>query len=803
MSNSASIITQNYSVCDSKCVKTGSSTSQTEIKTEQQIPLQLFPKKPSINQSGERIKLASNYFAFSFTDTSKSCFFKYNVDFSPEIPGDSVALRRRIFGKIGKEIGERFGNFLFHNTVFFATENINEPEMKYKVKMDDQEYEVIIKWANYVEANSVESLPLFKRFFYNLLTKMNYIQFKKSYFDKGALKKVQDIEIWPGFDPSINLYQDKILLNLNTLSKIIRPQNALDFLNNLSRNFKSSQADFQEKANEAFKGMSALTRYNNDKTFTITSVDFTLNPKSTFETKKGPISYVDYYKEKYKKNIRELTQPLLVSTDKKTKKTIHFIPEFCYLTGLTDEMRSNFNFMKQVSQYTIGQANSKMNECINLVKNIIKNVECNKDIKKWGISISQNPVCLEGRKLNPGCMQMKNKNSFPIEGSNDIDRKVQAEMFSTPKIYNWIIFYSRNNKQLIERTFINTFLQCIQTFKFEINKPKLCEVNSTRYPDWEREIKNNVNKDTQFVFLVIPGNRGKGFFYNEVKSFFTHEVGIPCQVMLEGTLKKDRGLRSVINKILIQICAKIGGEPWVIDQIPCKSKPTMLMSFCVYKNIIVSCGTYNRNFSKYNSKVVEFPEPSQIKEKICNLFKFQVEQFKKKTGVDPENIIIFRDGITPSLKKMVIDEIKAINETIKEINPKIQFSYIQINKKHNLKVVIEKSGNNYENIPSGTLIDNAVVGNDYEFYLVSQKSNQGISQATQYKIIFDGIGLKPEDIHLLVYKTCFLYYNWVGGIKTPAPAHYAKKLAFLIGDKMSNRGNVTLPNEKIGALYFL
>ena len=83
------------------------------------------------------------------------------------------------------------------------------------------------------------------------------------------------------------------------------------------------------------------------------------------------------------------------------------------------------------------------------------------------------------------------------------------------------------------------------------------------------------------------------------------------------------------------------------------------------------------------------------------------------------------------------------------------------------------------------------------------KSGQGISQATQYKVLFDEIGLEPEQLHLLVYKLCFMYYNWTGAIKTPAPSYYAKKLAFLIGDKLCARGGLCMPNDRISSLYFL
>ena len=43
---------------------------------------------------------------------------------------------------------------------------------------------------------------------------------------------------------------------------------------------------------------------------------------------------------------------------------------------------------------------------------------------------------------------------------------------------------------------------------------------------------------------------------------------MPSQVVLSNTISRGKNIRSICSKILIQICAKVGGEPWAIERLP-------------------------------------------------------------------------------------------------------------------------------------------------------------------------------------------------------------------------------------------
>lgn len=93
-------------------------------------------------------------------------------------------------------------------------------------------------------------------------------------------------------------------------------------------------------------GKIVMTHYNK-RTYRIDDLDYTKNPQSTFHLRKEDrdISYLEYYKKRYNIDVRQPTQPLLVSrptrrdANRGDDQPIYLIPELCGMTGLTDDQK--------------------------------------------------------------------------------------------------------------------------------------------------------------------------------------------------------------------------------------------------------------------------------------------------------------------------------------------------------------------------------------------------------------------------------------------------------------------------------
>lgn len=106
----------------------------------------------------------------------------------------------------------------------------------------------------------------------------------------------------------------------------------------------------------------------------------------------------------------------------------------------------------------------------------------------------------------------------------------------------------------------------------------------------------------------------------------------------------------------------------------------------------------------------------------------------------------------------------------------------------------------YVNAPPGTVIDSVVTTKYmYDFYIISQFIREGTSTPSHYVVLEDEKEFDPDILQRMTYKLCYLYYNWPGTVRVPAPCQYAHKLADLIGMSVKSRVDDKLADK----LYFL
>lgn len=366
-------------------------------------------------------------------------------------------------------------------------------------------------------------------------------------------------------------------------------------------------------------------------------------------------------------------------------------------------------------------------------------------------------------------------------------------MYDQPPLKTWGIFHGERDAQVCKQ-FTQTMEQVLQQFGFESAQPQtfVLKGNPMNAQTWIRELKGKLNNNVQACVLLLPGAKGKTSLYDDIKRFLLAEFPVPSQVVLCNTISKGKNLRSIVNKILIQITAKIGGIPWTVDALPFMDKPTMICGMDVFhstslgkKSVLALTASINNSATKYfSSCVVQGELGEEAANSLQNGMTKGLEAFKKANGSYPERMIFYRDGVGEGqVNGICTPEIEQIKAAIAGLGIQVQFMYINVSKRINTRIFGGDVGS-FRNPMPGTVIDTSITDSGiYEFFLVSTAAKQGLSSPVRYTVLFDSLGESPDKIELLTYKLCYTYYNVSGSIKEPSAIRYAHRLAALIGER--------------------
>jgi aubergine len=139
---------------------------------------------------------------------------------------------------------------------------------------------------------------------------------------------------------------------------------------------------------------------------------------------------------------------VIISKDRKTGKKIVLIPELCNMTGLTDEMRANFNLMKELAQVQHKDANRRRQEVETLLQEMQQFPKVKEKMLAWKVDIDPKPLQCKGQMMRAGNILMGDNKSFAADcNPNDFDRAIQQKQFEQKDLTMWAIFHGRRDGQ--------------------------------------------------------------------------------------------------------------------------------------------------------------------------------------------------------------------------------------------------------------------------------------------------------------------------------------------------------------------
>ncbi|XP_062999758.1 piwi-like protein 1 [Elgaria multicarinata webbii] len=761
-------------------------------------------KESKTGTSGTLIRLSTNH--FRLTSRPQWALYQYHIDYSPHM--EARRLRSALLFQHEDLIGRTHA---FDGTILFLPKKLeNKVTEVFSQTRQGENVKITVTLTNELPSTSPTCLQFYNIIFRRLLKIMNLQQIGRNYYkpsDPIDIPKHR-LMIWPGFTTSILQYETSIMLCTDVSHKVLRSETVLDFMYSMFD--EVGEQRFREMCAKELVGLIVLTRYNN-KTYRVDDIDWDSNPQEVFKKSDGSeIRFVDYYKMQYGQEITDLHQPVLISQPKRKRGPggvmagpAILIPELCYLTGLTDKMRSDFSVMKDLSVHTRLAPEQRMREVGRLINYINKDDNVQKELRDWGLSFESNLLSFSGRVVQPEKIHQGGKVFDYNPQLADWSKETRgARLISVKPLDNWLLIYTRRNYEAANVLAQNLF-KVTPAMGIQMNKAIMVEVED-RTEAYLRILKQKVVSDTQMVVCLLSSNRKDK--YDAIKKYLCTDCPTPSQCVLARTLSKPQTVMAIATKIALQMNCKMGGELWSVE-IPLKQ--LMIVGIDCYhdtaagrRSIAGFVASLNQGMTRWYSRCVLQDRGQEVVDGLKTCLQAALRTWYTYNNHMPSRIIVYRDGVGDGqLKTLVSYEVPQFLECLKSVgkdyNPKL--TVIVVKKRVNNRFFAQVDGR-LQNPPPGTVIDLEVTRPEwYDFFIVSQSVRSGTVSPTHYNVIYDNSALKPDYMQRLTYKLCHMYYNWPGVIRVPAPCQYAHKLAFLVGQSIHTEPNLALSEN----LYYL
>lgn len=529
--------------------------------------------------------------------------------------------------------------------------------------------------------------------------------------------------------------------------KLMRDETVLEILNQC---YRENRTGYREHFCNQVIGLVVFTRYNKNKTYRISDVLFDQSPEHTFESKTGPLSYIDYYRVKHGITIKDTRQPLLVSipTEKDIRgasdrnevaQQINLIPELCSPTGYTDAMRRNFHLMQNVARYTrVGPADriQKLLAFNRRLQTTERSVQCFRD---WSLTLSDKLVEIpNARELPAEMIQLGNGKN--VEARNaDWTNALQGRnsMFSSESLPNnqWVFVMPKFIEKDV-RDFLNVLMTVSKGMNFDVGNPRIVVVENDRSTTLSTALQQQCNMNPKMIVVAISKNVTE--VYSTIKKVCCIQYCVPSQVVTHRIMDVRKvnvsKMRSVATKVAIQMNTKLGGLPWNVN-IPLK--------YCMFIGFDVCHDTKDKSRSfgalvatidlkneKNSSKFFSSVHPHKNGEELSNFLTISVinalKHYYQVHNNYPDRIMFYRDGVGEGQTSFVYNhELTHLRNSLRQfLNYDPKLGFVIVSKRINTKFFLGNPSG-ARNVNAGTVVDDVVTMPErYDFFLVAQAVNQ-------------------------------------------------------------------------------
>ena len=489
-----------------------------------------------MGKSGKAVNVTTNY--FNLLKRPSWRLFKYRVDMVPEI--DHMKMRKALF----YQHKELLPQMMFDGTLMFVVDRLDtDPMVLESSTREGKVVKITLRLVEELRPTDFHYMQFFNIVLRKVMEGLGLVQVRRDFFDPAAKRDLKQykLEVWPGYVTTINQMEQNLMLSVKVEHKVLRTDTVLDQIGAI---INKNRDNFRAAVAKELLGKIVMTRYNNE-TYKIDDIEWAESPKSVFKGREGDITYVDYYQKKYDRAIRDLGQPLIVSLptlrDKRACAPSEafpkmLIPELCFMTGLTDDQRNNFQLMKALGDITRPDPEKRVAALKGFSDRLARCTQSQVVLQQWHIEFERDLANFRARCLDPEPILGSGSAKFQYKSDNaDWSGAFRNwKQVSAMKLDKWIVLHPPKTGDQVKE-FLNCISKVGPSLGMIIAKPKVFELGDTRPTTYVKELRIVLTQSQpRLVMVVIPSKTGE--HYAAVKNICCVESAVPSQVTIAALL---------------------------------------------------------------------------------------------------------------------------------------------------------------------------------------------------------------------------------------------------------------------------
>ncbi|NXX79566.1 PIWL2 protein, partial [Urocolius indicus] len=242
---------------------------------------------------------------------------------------------------------------------------------------------------------------------------------------------------------------------------------------------------------------------------------------------------------------------------------ILLVPELSFMTGCSELKGSRV--LKDVMREMLQSPRQHYERLTSLLRQIRGNPEASWELTSWGLVLDSDICRTQGRVLPTERINLQSISIVPGQDLNWSREVTRGVPISVIPLSHWLLVYPRHLQALVKDLVAALQSACVP-MGMQLSQPSVLELKDDRIDTFIRSIQTMLGKEDklQLVLCVISSSRDE--LYRAIKKLCCVHFPVPSQVINAHTVMGQPGkLKSVAQKVLLQINCKLGGELWGVD----------------------------------------------------------------------------------------------------------------------------------------------------------------------------------------------------------------------------------------------